>query len=435
MAREQPINAEVPAADSPATAEGSAKAAVKDPPKAPEPPGAASAADDPAAAEADRRRRRHRRRLHRRRDPRRRPWRQRRARRGAGGQRRRGCGGRGCAGPCGDLGTRVSGLRDQEHDPGRRLRPGGERGRRGPRRLPLDRRGPAAGRRHPRRRIRLARRDRGRGADGAAVAGADPVLRAKAGCRTSAPKRSPPSTRRAARRPTADAVFAIGDAPAPDGRATKSISAKGPAALAAAIARLRDRLVGAPPKHDRDRPARPAGLRDAGRGLGRPLRRPGPLRLRPGAAEGDRLGPAANTPRPPSTSSGRPRRSPPASSAKSRPSTGTCDGSPARTRSATRSPSPATTTAISAGTSTTRATASSSPAARTPLDAAAAAPLSASGTWGPLLLTDDADTLPGALRGYLLDVKPGYTDRPDARLLQPRLGDRRPGGDRSGTTG
>jgi Cell wall binding domain 2 (CWB2) len=47
-----------------------------------------------------------------------------------------------------------------------------------------------------------------------------------------------------------------------------------------------------------------------------------------------------------------------------------------------------------------------------PLDAAAAAALSASGAWGPLLLTGDADTLPAALRGYLLDVKPGYTDDP-----------------------
>ena len=47
-----------------------------------------------------------------------------------------------------------------------------------------------------------------------------------------------------------------------------------------------------------------------------------------------------------------------------------------------------------------------------PLDAAAAAALSASGTWGPLLLTDSADTLPSALRGYLLDVKPGYTTDP-----------------------
>jgi hypothetical protein len=47
-----------------------------------------------------------------------------------------------------------------------------------------------------------------------------------------------------------------------------------------------------------------------------------------------------------------------------------------------------------------------------PLGAAGAAPLSAAGTWGPLLLTDDAGTLPAALRGYLLDVKPGYTEDP-----------------------
>ncbi len=47
-----------------------------------------------------------------------------------------------------------------------------------------------------------------------------------------------------------------------------------------------------------------------------------------------------------------------------------------------------------------------------PLDAAAAAPLSGSGTWGPLLLTDAAEALPGALRGYLLDLKPGYRSDP-----------------------
>lgn len=47
-----------------------------------------------------------------------------------------------------------------------------------------------------------------------------------------------------------------------------------------------------------------------------------------------------------------------------------------------------------------------------PADAAAAAPLSASGTWGPLLLTDDAAELPEAVRNYLLDVKPGYTNDP-----------------------
>ncbi len=47
-----------------------------------------------------------------------------------------------------------------------------------------------------------------------------------------------------------------------------------------------------------------------------------------------------------------------------------------------------------------------------PLDAAAAAALSASGTWGALLLTDDPDNLPPALRGYLLDLKPGYRGNP-----------------------
>lgn len=47
-----------------------------------------------------------------------------------------------------------------------------------------------------------------------------------------------------------------------------------------------------------------------------------------------------------------------------------------------------------------------------PADAAAAAPLSGSGTWGPLLLTDDAAALPDDLRNYLLDVKPGYTTDP-----------------------
>ena len=47
-----------------------------------------------------------------------------------------------------------------------------------------------------------------------------------------------------------------------------------------------------------------------------------------------------------------------------------------------------------------------------PADAAAAAPLSGSGTWGPLLLTDDAGQLPEEVRNYLLDVKPGYTNDP-----------------------
>lgn len=47
-----------------------------------------------------------------------------------------------------------------------------------------------------------------------------------------------------------------------------------------------------------------------------------------------------------------------------------------------------------------------------PADAPAAAALSGSGTWGPLLLTDDAETPPTDLEGYLLDMKPGYEEDP-----------------------
>jgi hypothetical protein len=47
-----------------------------------------------------------------------------------------------------------------------------------------------------------------------------------------------------------------------------------------------------------------------------------------------------------------------------------------------------------------------------PLDAAAAAPLSASGDWGPLVVTDDPTQVPEALRGFLLDIKPGYVTDP-----------------------
>jgi hypothetical protein len=46
------------------------------------------------------------------------------------------------------------------------------------------------------------------------------------------------------------------------------------------------------------------------------------------------------------------------------------------------------------------------------LDAAAAAPLSASGTYGPLLLVEDAATLPLPVGRYLLDIQPGYTRDP-----------------------
>jgi hypothetical protein len=47
-----------------------------------------------------------------------------------------------------------------------------------------------------------------------------------------------------------------------------------------------------------------------------------------------------------------------------------------------------------------------------PLDAAAAAPLSASGTYGPLLLVTAANALPAPLQDYLLDIQPGYDEDP-----------------------
>jgi hypothetical protein len=48
--------------------------------------------------------------------------------------------------------------------------------------------------------------------------------------------------------------------------------------------------------------------------------------------------------------------------------------------------------------------------AQRPLDAAAAAPLSATGTFGPELLVNNASTLPPAVLNYFLNyATPGYT--------------------------
>ena len=49
---------------------------------------------------------------------------------------------------------------------------------------------------------------------------------------------------------------------------------------------------------------------------------------------------------------------------------------------------------------------------RYPQDAAAAAPLSAAGTYGPLLVLTDAGVLPAPLQNYLLDIQPGYDTDP-----------------------
>lgn len=48
-----------------------------------------------------------------------------------------------------------------------------------------------------------------------------------------------------------------------------------------------------------------------------------------------------------------------------------------------------------------------------PLDAVAAAPFAtAGGSPGPLLLTDEANEIPGPLRGFLLDTQPGFVEDP-----------------------
>ena len=49
---------------------------------------------------------------------------------------------------------------------------------------------------------------------------------------------------------------------------------------------------------------------------------------------------------------------------------------------------------------------------RRPADAAAAAALSASGTYGPLLLVGDHGDLPQSVANYLLDIQPGYSHDP-----------------------
>jgi hypothetical protein len=50
--------------------------------------------------------------------------------------------------------------------------------------------------------------------------------------------------------------------------------------------------------------------------------------------------------------------------------------------------------------------------ARRPVDAAAAAQLSSSGTYGPLLVLPPDGGIPEPLRAYLLDIQPGYRENP-----------------------
>lgn len=206
-------------------------------------------------------------------------------------------------------------------------------------------------------------------------------------------------------------VFAIGEAAVPAGLKARRVAAADPAAGAAAIAALRDRLFGSPPKHlliaSSDQPgfAMPAAAWAAR--SGDPVLFTGPDRLAAATAAALRrhpgtpvfvLGPAAAIsasvvrqiaaidPRVRRVAGANPVSNAIALARYAGGSFGWNVNDPGHGFVVARSDSP--------------------------LDAAAAAPLSASGSWGPLLLTDSAATLPAALRGYLLDVKPGYTTDP-----------------------
>jgi Cell wall binding domain 2 (CWB2) len=206
-------------------------------------------------------------------------------------------------------------------------------------------------------------------------------------------------------------VFAIGAVPTPAGYATRRVRVSGAAAGAAAIAKLRDRLAGSPPRHIVVAPlgapafAMPAAAWAAR--SGDPILYAGPKKLPKATARVLRSHPKA----------------------------------PAYVLGPSSAISSDVLREVAAISRQVRRVAGEDPVANAialaryddggfgwnvndpghgfvvarsdePLDAAAASPLSAAGTWGPLLLTDDAGTLPAALRGYLLDVKPGYTEDP-----------------------
>ena len=72
----------------------------------------------------------------------------------------------------------------------------------------------------------------------------------------------------------------------------------------------------------------------------------------------------------------------------------------------------------SAGAWTNRVMGWYSPAQQRPLDSPAAASLSASGDYGPLLLLEYPDLVPAELARYLSDIQPGYTDEPQCRPVR-----------------
>ncbi len=206
-------------------------------------------------------------------------------------------------------------------------------------------------------------------------------------------------------------AFAIGEAPAPDGLKTTQVKGSDPAALAAAIAALRDKLFGAPPRHIVLAPegepgfAMPAAAWAAR--SGDPVLFSGAKKL-PSAT----LKALERHPKVPVYVLG-------PSSAISSDVVREAAKVDKKVRRVSAEDPVENAIALARYSSGGFGWNINDPGhgfvvarSDSPLDAAISAPLSASGTWGPLLLSDDADTLPKALREYMLDVKPGYTTDP-----------------------
>jgi hypothetical protein len=206
-------------------------------------------------------------------------------------------------------------------------------------------------------------------------------------------------------------VYAIGDVAVPDGLETSAVTGRDPASTAAAIAGLRDRLFGAPPKHF----------------VIAPLAKP--AFAMPAAAWAARSGDPvlfANRDALPAKTAAALRRHPDAHVYVLGPTAAISDKVieliskiSEKVRRVSGENAVENAIALARYDSGDFGWNVNDPGhgfvvarSDSPLDAAAAAPLSASGTWGPLLLTDSADTLPAALREYLLDIKPGFSTDP-----------------------
>ena len=207
-------------------------------------------------------------------------------------------------------------------------------------------------------------------------------------------------------------TFAIGSAAAPDGLRTTKVKAANPAAIAVAIEALRNKLFGSAPRHivlaPEDAPEFAAPAAAWAARSGDPVLYSGPDKLPKATA--DALGEDPKTPvyvlGPSSAISSKVVRE-----------VATKIGNPVRRVSGEKPVENSIALARYAHSGfgwNVNDPGHGLVVARSdePLTAAIAAPLSASGTWGPLLLSDDADTLPKALREYLLDIKPGYTTDP-----------------------